>query len=96
MKFEWDEDKNQSNIKKHGVSFEQACAIFDGFTLDFIDDRYDYGELREMSIGRVEQVIYLAVIHTDRDGVRRIISARQASKKERKHYEKEIQKTFDA
>jgi hypothetical protein len=96
MKFEWDENKNQKNIKKHGVSFEQACAIFESFTLDFIDERSDYSEVREVSIGRIKRITYLTVIHTDRSGIRRIISARQASKKERKHYEEELQKTFDA
>ncbi len=96
MKFEWDESKNQKNIKKHGVSFEQASAIFESFTLDYIDDHNDYGEVREISIGRINQVTYLAIIHTDRNGICRIISARQASKKERKHYEEELQKTFDS
>lgn len=58
--------------------------------------RFEYGEEREISIGVVAAIAYLAVVHTNRDGVCRIISARQASRNERKHYEEEIQKTFDA
>ncbi len=96
MKFEWDEDKNRQNIAKHGVSFELAKQIFDGFTIDTIDDRFAYEEMRELSLGMVGNVTILAVVHTDREGLCRIISARQADRKEKKRYEKEIQKTFDA
>lgn len=95
MQFEWDEDKNLSNIKKHGVSFEMAKLIFRGFTIDKIDERFAYGEMREFSLGIVNGTIILAVIHTDRDGVCRIISARQADNRERKYYETEIRKTFN-
>lgn len=96
MKFEWDEEKNRLNIAKHGVSFEMACKIFDGFTVDRIDDREDYAEEREISIGVIEGIAFVTVIHTDRKGVCRIISARPAVKSERKIYETEIQKTFNA
>lgn len=95
MEFEWDEDKNRANIEKHGISFEQAKSIFDGFTLNFIDESEDYGELREISIGLYAGISVLVVVHTDRDNVCRIISARQANKQERKRYDKEIQKAFD-
>ena len=47
MRFEWDEKKNRRNIAKHGVSFEDACRIFEGFTLGLVDDRTDYGKVRE-------------------------------------------------
>lgn len=96
MKFEWDEDKNRQNIAKHGVSFDQAEQIFDGFTLDWVDDRFDYGEVREISLGSINQTALIVVVHTDRSGICRIISARPALRKEKKHYEKEIRKTFDA
>ncbi len=96
MKFEWDESKNQKNIKKHGVSFEQACAIFENFTLDFIDERSGYGEIREISIGRIKNTNIIVVVYTDRGGLCRIISARPALKREKKLYDTEIQKTFDA
>lgn len=51
--FDWDEQKNQLNIAKHGVSFEQAKLIFDNFTVDRIDDRFFYDEIRYFSLGRV-------------------------------------------
>lgn len=51
---------------------------------------------RRVSIGIADNVVSLAVIHTDRNGVHRSISTRQANKKGRKHYEKELQKTFEA
>lgn len=90
MKFEWDDDKNRLNIQKHAVSFEDASKIFDGFTLDVEDTRFDYGEARTISIGMLAGVAILTVVHTDRQGVCRIISARQANRKERERYEKAI------
>lgn len=90
MKFEWDDNKNHSNIEKHGVSFEQAVEIFDGFTVTNIDSREDYGEEREISIGMFGGIAVLVVVHTDRNGVCRIISARPARKNERNRYEQEI------
>ena len=96
MEFIWDEDKNQQNIAKHGLSFEDASKIFDGFTLDLLDDRFEYGELREISIGLIDGLAVVTVAHTDRAGLCRIISARPAIKSERKRYEQAIRKTFDA
>lgn len=90
MKFEWDDAKNRLNIAKHGVSFEDARRIFDGFTVDRPDERFDYGEERMISVGSLAGVVILTVVHTDRLGVRRIISARQASKRERQTYEEAI------
>ncbi len=94
MKFEWNEEKNRQNINKHGVSFEQATRIFDGFTIDRIDDRFLYDEVREFSLGIANHVLILAVVHTDRHGVCRINSAWPAINWERRHYESEVQKTF--
>lgn len=88
--FEWDDAKNASNIAKHGVSFELAQLIFGGAVLTVADNREDYGERREVSIGKVEGAAILAVVHTDRAGRVRIISARPASQRERRRYEKAI------
>jgi uncharacterized protein len=66
MIFEWDDHKNRTNIGKHGVSFETAVRIFDGPVLSWIDDRKEYGEVRMRSIGQIEGVVILAVIHTER------------------------------
>ena len=89
--FDWDETKNARNIAKHGISFEMARRIFDGPVLTAIDQRADYGERREVSIGKIDGVAILAVVHTDRLGRVRIISARPASRRERNRYEQTIQ-----
>jgi len=93
MQLEWDEEKNRSNFAKHGVSFDYAVCIFDGPTVSWPDTRREYGETRTHSLGRVDKVLILAVIHIDRAGVTRIISARRAHRVERNIYEKAILKT---
>lgn len=90
---EWDEKKNQQNIEKHGISFEQAVSIFN-YPVYTLPSKYE-GELREISIGLLESELVIVVVHTDRKGITRIISARPAKRKERKLYEKEIHKTTD-
>ena len=66
MEFEWDEPKNQANIRKHGVSFETARRIFESSVLTWLDDRQDYGEDRYISIGRVGRAARIVVAHTKR------------------------------
>lgn len=83
--FEWDEAKNQSNLEKHGISFERASLIFDRPFLQFDDDRRDYGEIRRRGVGRIDGEEF-AVIYTRRNGVVRIISARKARRNERREY----------
>ncbi len=92
MRFEWDALKNEANIAKHGIGFDRAKAVFDNPILTTIDDRFDYRELRQNSIGIIGAVVVLVVIHTDRDGVCRIISARPATKTERRMYDTALQK----
>jgi uncharacterized protein len=92
--FEWDETKNAENIRKHGVSFRTACRIFAGPVWRMIDGREDYGELRETSIGRIGLATIIVVVHTDRNGVTRIISARAATTRERKRYDEAFTKGF--
>lgn len=87
MDFEWDEAKDAANIAKHGVGFALASRIFEGPVVTWTDDRQDYGERRERSIGLIDDILFLTVIHTDRNGTRRIISARRASRSERTQYE---------
>lgn len=96
MKFEWDEVKNRQNIAKHGLRFEDARKIFNGFTVDRADNRFDYGEKRMISIGILADIVTLVVVHTDRGDVCRIISARRAKSVERKLYEAAIRQTFNA
>ncbi|WP_071818230.1 BrnT family toxin [Crocosphaera subtropica] len=94
MEFEWDEQKNKNNIIKHGISFQEAKEIFkDPSLLTYIDDRFNYEETRQLSIGQLflpkQPIIIVLVVHTDRNGVTRIISARRASRKKRKFYEQQ-------
>jgi hypothetical protein len=87
MKFEWDENKNQKNIEKHGIDFNDAKEVFqDKNHLSSQDLRKDYGEERWKAIGQIFETV-IAVIYTMRDAITRIISARRASQKERAEYE---------
>ena len=83
MAFEWDEAKNRANTSKHGVDFETARRIFDGPVLTRRDRRRDYGEERRVSIGRVDAAV-IVVAHTARGASVRLISARPASRAERR------------
>lgn len=89
--YSWDPGKAKANIAKHGVSFATAVGIFEGPVLSYEDRRFDYGEVRVISIGAVAGIVVLAVVHTDRAGTRRLISARPATRRERARYETEIQ-----
>lgn len=91
MQLDWDEKKNQMNRKKHGIPFEIAAEVFeDPFCLT-IRDRTVHGEERFWTIGRLENLVILVVVHTTReeqgDEVTRIISARKATPRERRFYE---------
>lgn len=86
MEFEWDEDKRQAVIEKHGVDFLYAALIFEGTVLTRVDDRRDYGEVRLISLGRVGSDCYV-VVHTERHGVTRLISAWKGGRDEQRQYE---------
>ena len=90
MVFELDDAKNLSNVQKHGVSFEEARRIFDAPVLTTVDERQEYGEVRKLSIGRIDSSTVLVVAHTERDGNIRLISARPASRKERQRYSEQV------
>jgi len=62
----------------HGVNFETASRIFESFVFTVTDSRFNYGEVREISIGAIDNLAVLTVVHTDRDGRKRIIPARPA------------------
>lgn len=86
MGYVWDAGKNVANQIEHGISFQEACLIFEGDVLTGVDSRRDYGETRRISIGAIEGLIVIAVVHPDRDGAIRIISTRLANRKERQTY----------
>ena len=85
MWFEWDADKAEANLRKHGIDFRDAIAIFDGSTLEQEDARFDYGETRVRAIGTLGSFL-ITVIYTMRGEVCRIISARRANSNEHKAY----------
>ncbi len=89
LKFEWDEVKAALNLAKHGVSFEEAASIFgDPFALTFFDPDHSVGEKRMLTFGVArENQLLLAVVHTERGRIVRIISARRATRYERGIYE---------
>lgn len=93
--YEWDEAKNAENVRKHGIDFPLASRIFRGFVLTEIDERFFYSELRESSIGMVGPAAVVVVIHTERSGRTRIISARPALRIERRRYEEALRKSID-
>jgi hypothetical protein len=84
--FEWDDAKAASNFEKHGVSFDEARAVFrDPFAVELHDDREDYGEDRYILIG-MSSVGVLVVVHSERETRNRIISVRKAEPNERRFY----------
>ena len=93
IEFEWSETKARSNLKKHGVSFEEAKSIFyDEFAQQFFDDGHSETEDRFLMLGVSIQSRILVVCHCERKNgeVIRIISARKATTTERKFYEGEL------
>lgn len=82
MEYEWDPAKSEANLNKHGISFDEARYIFDGPILTRIDDREDYGEIRNISLGTISADAALVVVHTERGNRVRLISARKASRTE--------------
>jgi uncharacterized DUF497 family protein len=95
MEFEWDENKNRSNTIKHGIDFQEAKQVFkDPDLLTYEDNRFNYGEIRDISLGQLElttqsKIIVVVVVSIDRNGIIRFISARKASKQERREYEQQ-------
>ena len=85
--YEWDENKNQRNIRVHKVSFEEAAeALEDPDRLEFYDEGHSDEEDRYICIGAARRFLLLMVVYTDRFGNARIISARHADSRERRLY----------
>ncbi len=97
VRFEWDEAKDLSNQRKHGVSFEDASEVFRDPLFVSLKDRIQDGEQRWQTYGKVGNRLLMMVAHTVREEdahgatieIIRIISARYASRKERQRYEDE-------
>jgi uncharacterized DUF497 family protein len=90
MEFEWDADKAVRNLGKHGVSFQEAATVFgDPLAVTYFDPDHSKDEDRFLTFGHSSIGRLLVVSHTDRGDRTRIISARRATRKERKSYEEE-------
>jgi len=90
IEFAWDSAKASANLKKHGISFEEARSVFhDELAVQFFDAENSDAEDRFLMLGMSSGNNLLLVCHCERDGgnVIRIISARKATRNERKHYE---------
>ncbi|PYS60233.1 MAG: hypothetical protein DMF74_19245 [Acidobacteria bacterium] len=91
MIYEWDPKKAKANQRKHGVSFDEAASVFlDPLAVTFPDPDHSGEEFREITIGRSasQRVVFLS--HTRRGDRTRLISARKATRRERKQYEESI------
>ncbi|HUT52744.1 MAG TPA: BrnT family toxin [bacterium] len=88
LNFEWDERKADSNWKKHRISFEEAATVFgDPLSISIPDPDHSGEEERFILLGMSNGGRLVVVVHVERGGKKRIISARPAAKNERRQYE---------
>lgn len=85
MKFEWNEDKREVNLHKHGFDFRDAEKVFAGRTITIEDTRYDYGEARFITLGLLRNTV-VVIVHTEQTNRIRVISMRKANKYEEQSY----------
>lgn len=91
MVFDWDKEKAKSNFAKHDVSFDEATSVFDDpLFLTFADLEHSLQEQRFIIMGESAKRRLLVVAYTEREGITRLISARPATRKERKAYESDL------
>ncbi len=90
LRFEWDEEKAKGNLKKHGVSFEEAATVFgDPLSLTIVDPLHSTDEQRWVTIGLTYKQRLAVVVHTNRGNTIRLIIARKATRREKRAYEEE-------
>ena len=90
MIYEWDEAKNRSNFVKHGLDFADAEQVLTGPSVTFVDDRFDYGEKRLITLGLLAGRVVI-IVHAPRGAdSTRIISMRKANRREQKIYQKRL------
>lgn len=91
LSFEWDQNKALDNITKHAISFDEAVTVFaDRLAMTILDPDHSVEEERFIIIGESDQRRVLVVVYTVRKNAIRLISARKASRTERKQYEEEL------
>jgi hypothetical protein len=81
MEFVWSEHKRALNLKLHGLDFVDAAAVFEGLTFTYEDDRFSYREQRFVTLGLLAN-IPVSIVHTETAHEIRIISFRQATRRE--------------
>lgn len=90
-RFVWDEAKNLGNVRKHGISFNEAARVFLDPLRQIRQDRIEHGEVRWQTVGRIGEYRIILVAHTSWDDedteIIRIISARRVTPIERRKYE---------
>jgi uncharacterized protein len=88
MQFEWDRNKNECNLRKHGVDFEETMSVFDDIFAVIIEDRFhSNSEQREIIVGRSSNGRFLYVVFVESENSICIISARKLTPAERRRYE---------
>ena len=90
-KFEWDQQKNEANIHKHGIDFQDAKEAFLGPFWATLDNRHDYGEERLIGLGMIKGIVVVIIFVEKENQTIRIISVRKAEKDE---YQTYYEKTF--
>jgi uncharacterized protein len=88
--FEWDKKKNTANVRDHGIDFLDATLIFENPTIEAVDDREDYGEVRYAALGLSGEMVLHVVYSRRGENVLRIISARKANRDDAERYYREI------
>ena len=86
----FDTAKDAVNQAKHGVSLALAEVLFAGPSIAVLDDRFDYGEVREVAFGRINGRLFVCV-YVDRGAQRRVISLRKANKREERRYGEDLE-----
>ena len=89
MRFTWNEAKRTLNVQTHGLDFVDARRVFDGPTLTYEDDRFDYSEQRFVTLGLLDRFV-VSIVHTESTRQIRIISFRKATKHEQAIYFKNL------
>ncbi len=89
MTYEWDGAENRSNVAKHGLDFEDAELVFTAPCVTFVDNRFDYGEERFVTLALLGGRLVM-IAHAQRGETTRIISMRKANRREQKIYQERL------
>jgi len=94
MRFEWDERKNESNIEKHDIDFNDASLVFSAPMRVISDTRFEYGEDRSIGFGILDNRVVIVAFTEPEEDVIRVISIRRALPHEQKRYEQYLKQFY--